>query len=82
MTDASGHTPLTIAQILRESHDQGLPRLEAQMLLLHALQRSPNDRAWLLSHADDALSIEPHSLFTHSLSRRLDHEPVAYITGM
>jgi release factor glutamine methyltransferase len=82
MTDASGHTPLTIAQVLRESHSQGLPRLEAQMLLLHALQRSPNDRAWLLSHADDALSIEQHSLFTQSMSRRLNHEPVAYITGM
>ncbi len=52
------------------------------MLLLHALQRSPNDRAWLLSHADDALSLEQYSLFTQSLSRRLNHEPVAYITGM
>jgi release factor glutamine methyltransferase len=82
MTDASDHTPLTIAQVLRESHSQGLPRLESQMLLLHALQRSPNDRAWLLSHADDALSIEQHRLFTQSLSRRLNHEPVAYITGM
>ncbi len=82
MTDASGHTPLTIAQVLRESHSQGLPRLEAQMLLLHALQRSPNDRAWLLSHADGTLSIEQHCLFTQSMSRRLNHEPVAYITGM
>ena len=82
MTDASGHTPRTIAQVLREAHSQGLPRLEAQMLLLHALQRSPNDRAWLLSHADDALSIEQHTLFKQSISRRLNHEPVAYITGM
>ena len=82
MTDASDHTPLTIAQVLRESNSQGLPRLEAQMLLLHALQRSPNDRAWLLSHADDTLSIAQRSLFTQSMSRRLNHEPVAYITGM
>lgn len=82
MTDVSGATPMTIAQVLRESHSQGLPRLEAQMLLLHALQRSPNDRAWLLSHADDALSIEQHNLFKQSISRRLNLEPVAYITGM
>jgi release factor glutamine methyltransferase len=82
MTDASDHTPLTIAQVLRESNSQGLPRLEGQMLLLHALQRSPKDRAWLLSHADDALSIEQHSLFTQSMVRRLNHEPVAYITGV
>ena len=82
MTDTSGHTPLTIAQVLRESHSHGLPRLEVQMLLLHALQRSPNDRAWLLSHADDALSIEQHTLFKQSMVRRLNHEPVAYITGM
>jgi release factor glutamine methyltransferase len=82
MTDASGHTHFTVAQILRESHSQGLLRLEAQMLLLHALQRSPNDRAWLLSHADDTLSIAQHSLFTQSMTRRLNHEPVAYIIGM
>jgi release factor glutamine methyltransferase len=81
MTDTSGQTPPTIAQVLRESHNQGLPRLEAQMLLLSTLQRSPNDRAWLLSHADDTLSIAQHTLFTQSIARRLNHEPVAYITG-
>ena len=82
MTNASGTTPLTIAQVLRESHSQGLPRLEAQILLLYALQRSPNDRAWLLSHADDTLSIAQHTLFSDCVVRRLNHEPVAYITGV
>jgi release factor glutamine methyltransferase len=33
----------------------GLARLDAQMLLLHALGRAPHDRAWLVAHDGDAV---------------------------
>ena len=51
------------------------------MLLLHALQRMPHDRAWLLSHAEDALPHDAYATFAQLTQRRLHHEPVAYITG-
>ena len=82
MTDAPMPTSLTIGDALREAQQQGLPRLEAQMLMLHALHRSPNDRAWLLTHANDILSSEQHTTFAQFTERRRKHEPVAYITGM
>ena len=71
----------TVAQALAGAQQQGLPRLEAQMLLLHALQRTTHDRAWLLSHTDTALSPAQQALFEGFLQRRLKREPVAYITG-
>lgn len=75
------HTSLTLGQALAWAQQQGLPRLETHMLLLHALQRAPNDRAWLLTHADDTLAHAPRTAFVQYTQRRLNHEPVAYITG-
>jgi release factor glutamine methyltransferase len=59
----------------------GLSRIEAQVLLLHALDRAPHDRAWLLAHGDDPLDVDRHTTFTAYAQRRLNTEPVAYITG-
>lgn len=82
MTHAPMPTSLTITDVLRESQQQGLPRLEAHMLMLHALHRSPNDRAWLLAHTNDTLTSTQYATFVQFTERRLKHEPVAYITGM
>ena len=50
--------PLSIADALRQAQLQQLPRLDAQMLLLHVLGQSPRDRAWLLAHDDEAYTHE------------------------
>jgi release factor glutamine methyltransferase len=72
---------LTVAQTAAWAQTLGLPRLEAQVLLLHALGRAPHDRAWLLAHGDDALDAAVQTAFENLTQRRLNTEPVAYITG-
>ncbi len=81
MSAMSEGNALTVAQALSWAQHEGLPRLEAHMLLLHALQRSPSDRAWLLAHANDLLASGTHIAFVQFTQRRLSLEPVAYITG-
>lgn len=72
---------LTVAQAAAWAQTLGLPRLDAQVLLLHALGRAPHDRAWLLAHGDDALDAAVQTAFVDATQRRLNNEPVAYITG-
>jgi release factor glutamine methyltransferase len=72
---------LTIAQAAAWAQTLGLPRLDAQVLLLHALGRAPHDRAWLLAHGDDPLDTTVQTTFEANAQRRLNTEPVAYITG-
>jgi release factor glutamine methyltransferase len=76
---APGHP--TLAGALRRATGLGLARLDAHMLLLHALGRSPHDRAWLLAHEGDALDEATQTGFEPALQRRLRGEPLAYITG-
>ncbi|OYQ39369.1 protein-(glutamine-N5) methyltransferase, release factor-specific [Rhodoferax sp. TH121] len=59
----------------------GLDRLDAQMLVLHAMDRPPHDRAWLLLHSDTPLHAAAQRWLNQALPRRLAGEPVAYITG-
>ena len=70
-----------MAQATAWAQTLGLPRLEAQVLLLHALGCAPHDRAWLLTHGDDPLDAATHATFANHTQRRLNTEPVAYITG-
>jgi release factor glutamine methyltransferase len=72
---------LTVAQAAAWAQTLGLPRLDAQVLLLHALGRAPHDRAWLLAHGDDLLDASVQTTFEAHAQRRLNTEPVAYITG-
>jgi release factor glutamine methyltransferase len=71
----------TLAQALRQTQAQGLERLDAQMLLLLALQREPNDRAWLLGHDQDPLPPSVSERLSELTKRRLGGEPMAYIQG-
>ena len=71
----------TTAQALSQAQQAGLPRVDAQMLLLHVLGRAGHDRAWLLAHDDAALSPAQAEAFTSLTARRLAGEPVAYLTG-
>lgn len=72
---------MTIAQALLNVQSLGLARLDAQMLLLHALGRSAHDRAWLLAHADDAMPAATEAVLQTLARRRASGEPLAYITG-
>jgi len=60
----------------------GLERLDAQLLLLHALGRPQNDRAWLLAHDSDVLDPEAEMRFIHLTRRRAAGTPLAYLTGV
>jgi len=71
----------TPARLLAHALRPGLDRLDAQLLLLHALGRPAQDRAWLVAHDTDALPATTQAAFDTCVQRRLDGEPVAYITG-
>ena len=46
---------MTLAARLTALQAAGLPRLEAQQLLLLALGRDPHDRAWLTAHDEQTV---------------------------
>ena len=71
----------SVANCLQQAHRQGLARVDAQMLLLHAMARPLHDRAWLMAHDTDLLTEAQQRSWDHALQRRLQGEPVAYITG-
>ena len=58
--------------------ETSLAKLEARVLAAHAWEISPS---WLIAHDADALSTPQYQHFTTLLNRRLQGEPIAYITG-
>jgi release factor glutamine methyltransferase len=72
---------MTIAQAIQFAQSLGLDRLDAQLLVLHALGRTSRERAWLLAHADDALPATALAQLQSQAARRAAGEPLAYITG-
>ena len=72
---------ITLAQALVQAQAGGLHRLDAQLLLLHACGRSPQERAWLIARDTDLLPPDNLALWESVLARRLRGEPLAYITG-
>ena len=74
-------TGFTCQQALDAARILGLYRLDAQLLLLHALGKPPSDRAWLLAHDDDVLDDTIAKRFQQFTTRRVAGEPVAYIVG-
>lgn len=85
MTEASfpvdEAAPATVAQALRAIAALGIDRLDAQLLLLHALQRPVHERAWLLAHDGDALPAGAWPAVAALCARRRAGEPVAYLLG-
>ncbi len=77
--------PSTLADALCQAQTQckglELTRLEAQRLLLHALARHPNDRAWLLAHDSDPLPAAQAERFAALLARHAAGEPMGYLLG-
>ena len=75
------HASHSVAECLQNALRQGLARVDAQILLLHALTRPLHDRAWLLAHDTDLLTEAQQHNWGQALQRRMQGEPVAYITG-
>ena len=71
----------TCAQVLTAAQALGLDRLDAQLLLLHALGKPASARSWLLTHDTDALAQEVAASFRALSLRRATGEPLAYIVG-
>jgi release factor glutamine methyltransferase len=72
---------LSLLQALQGAAVLGLDRLDAQLLLLHALQRPDSDRAWLLAHDTDLISDACADSYRGLTLRRASGEPLAYIVG-
>jgi len=72
---------LTISTSLSTLQSQGMERIDAQLLLLHVLGKTQMQRGWLLAHDTDVLTpTQAHALHTLA-QRRMQGEPLAYITG-
>ncbi|MEC5214537.1 release factor glutamine methyltransferase [Polaromonas sp. CG_9.5] len=71
----------TCTQALAAAQTLGLERLDAQLLLLHALGKPASARAWLLAHDTDELTLEVAQAFRALCIRRASGEPLAYIVG-
>jgi release factor glutamine methyltransferase len=72
---------MSVHDALHAAQAAGLDRLDAQMLLLHTLQKTTSDRAWLVSHDSDVLTAAEQQSFEQLAQRRLCGEPVAYLVG-
>jgi release factor glutamine methyltransferase len=72
---------MNVTGALAKAAALGLERLDAQLLLLHALGRSQGDRAWLLAHDLDEIAGASLQRFDALCERRGTGEPIAYIVG-
>ncbi|WP_341920951.1 peptide chain release factor N(5)-glutamine methyltransferase [Polaromonas sp. YR568] len=81
MSEPLPPTTLTCAQALTAARALGLERLDAQLLLLHALGKPGADRAWLLTHDTMPLPQETARWFQELNLRRAAGEPLAYLVG-
>lgn len=72
---------MLIAEALSQAQAAGLDRLDAQLLLLHALGKPLSQRAWLLAHDNDSLAAPVQTRFESLVQRRAMGEPAAYLTG-
>lgn len=71
----------SLAYLLSVAQERGLERLDAQLLLLLALDRSTRERAWLLAHDAQEASAATQARYETYVERSASGEPLAYITG-
>ncbi len=67
-----------VGTLLVDETTTGLERHEAELLLLHVLER---ERGWLFAHADAVPEPAQAEAFRALCARRRAGEPVAYLTG-
>ncbi|HUG95179.1 MAG TPA: peptide chain release factor N(5)-glutamine methyltransferase [Pleomorphomonadaceae bacterium] len=73
----AGSALVSAVERLREAGSP-TPRLDAEILVAHALER---DRAWLLAHLDEPMPARAKANFAGWIERRAGGEPIAYIRG-
>jgi len=66
------------AQLAASEHIRDQARRDAELLLLHILQIP---RVTLLAHPTRQLTAEQQTTYANTIRRRLNHEPIQYITG-
>lgn len=71
----------SVSQALRSAIDCGLEPVEVDLLLLLALGDPQVGRAWLRANLDAKLTSKQKERFAVCCQRRLNGEPLAYITG-
>ena len=81
MVEHAGGSSASMAWALADACSAGIDRLDAQLLLLHALDKSAAERAWLVAHDQDALPAVAAARFTALCARRAQGEPLAYLVG-
>ena len=81
MAEHAGGSSASMARALVGACSTGIDRLDAQLLLLHALDKSAAERAWLVAHDLDALPAVAAARFTALCARRAQGEPLAYLLG-
>ena len=74
---------MDVSQLLMSATEKLLnltdsPRLDAEVLLAHSLQKN---RTWLVTWSDKALTDTDINQFNELLQRRVSGEPIAHITG-
>lgn len=69
----------TIHEWLKEAKVRGIDPLDAELILLHVLEK--DDRTYLALHTDDNLGADVISECEKLVQRRLMKEPLAYILG-
>lgn len=67
-----------VRDLLARATQQLGERVDAELLLLHLLGKP---RSWLFAHIDDDLERDVQTAYAELVQRRLQGEPVAYITG-
>lgn len=72
---------MSIQNSLLSATQSGIERLDAQLLLLHALGKSQSDRIWLITHDTESLSEPVILAFQVLCQRRQQGEPLAYLVG-
>lgn len=68
----------TVTDVLTEARSAGIDRIDAQLLLCHALGRP---RSWLVAHGDAVPDGPQLAWVRDGLRRRCSGEPLAYILG-
>lgn len=71
----------TFSQALANATNVGLNSFDAELLLLFSTCRKERGRAWLRANHGALLALADEKRFTENYQRRLNGEPLAYITG-
>ena len=77
-------TSMQVRDLLNEAIHQlnsagvDTPRLDAEVIFSYMLDQ---DRSWLYAHSHDIMSTELRERYAQLIQRRVEREPVAYITG-